>query len=277
MGSEFDKYHADEAGPFLMRTLLICHHDAPADRDALARWLASFSTLVGVVVITETSDIVKRRIKRELKRSGPLRFLDILLFRLYYRLFLATRDQTVLAARIDALTARFPPHRAPELNTAVINRPEVAAFIRDAKPDLVIARCKQLLRRDIYAVPALGTFVMHPGICPEYRNAHGCFWALARRDMAHVGMTLLKIDDGVDTGPIYGYYSYPFDERRETHVVIQARTVLDNLDALAGKLSDIASNVVRPIDVAGRRSAVWGQPWLSAYIVWKFKAWRAKP
>lgn len=259
-----------------MRTLLICHHDSPADRDALARWLASFSTLAGVVVITETGDTLKKRIKREWKRSGPFRFLDILLFRLYYRLFLAKRDGAVLKAQVDDLTAHFPPHMAPELDTATINRPEVAAFIRDAKPDLVIARCKQLLKRDVYALPALGTFVMHPGICPEYRNAHGCFWALARRDLAHVGMTLLKIDDGVDTGPIYGYYSYPFDERRETHIVIQARTVLDNLDALAGKLSEIARGEAQPIDVTGRPSAVWGQPWLSAYISWKFKAWLAK-
>ena len=41
---------------------------------------------------------------------------------------------------------------------------------------------------------SLGTFVMHPGICPEYRNAHGCFWALANRDLARVGMTLLRAD-----------------------------------------------------------------------------------
>ena len=37
-----------------MRSLLVCHHDAALDRYGLARWLASFSDLVGVVVITET-------------------------------------------------------------------------------------------------------------------------------------------------------------------------------------------------------------------------------
>ena len=51
---------------------------------------------------------------------------------------------------------------------------------------------------------------MHPGICPEYRNAHGCFWALANRDLNKVGMTLLRIDKGVDTGPTFGYYTYPY-------------------------------------------------------------------
>src|SRR5436309_328007 len=32
------------------------------------------------------------------------------------------------------------------------------------------------------SLPARGTFVLHTGICPEYRNAHGCFWALARSE-----------------------------------------------------------------------------------------------
>ena len=49
-------------------------------------------------------------------------------------------------------------------------------------------------------------------------------------------MTLLRIDKGVDTGPVYGYFRYRYDPARESHVVIQHRVVLDNLDAIAGKL-----------------------------------------
>ena len=54
------------------------------------------------------------------------------------------------------------------------------------------ARCKVILKEKIFGIPRVGTFVMHPGICPEYRNAHGCFWALVRRDLERVGMTLLR-------------------------------------------------------------------------------------
>ena len=39
------------------------------------------------------------------------------------------------------------------------------------EPDLVIARCKTLLASRVFSIPPLGTYVMHPGICPEYRNA----------------------------------------------------------------------------------------------------------
>lgn len=116
---------------------------------------------------------------------------------------------------------------------------------------------------------------MHPGICPEYRNAHGCFWALANRDLNKVGMTLLKIDKGVDTGPVFGFYSYPFDEVNESHIVIQNRTVLENLDALRGKLIEIFDGSASPLDTTGRQSAVWGQPWLSKYFEWKSLAKRS--
>ena len=52
-------------------------------------------------------------------------------------------------------------------------------------------------------------------------------------------MTLLRVDKGVDTGPVYGYYSYAYDERTESHSVIQKRMVLENLDAVRDRLLDI--------------------------------------
>jgi methionyl-tRNA formyltransferase len=118
--------------------------------------------------------------------------------------------------------------------------------------------------------------VMHPGVCPEYRNSHGCFWALANDDPGKVGMTLLRVDRGIDTGPVYGYFSYDFDAARESHVVIQWRMVFDNLDSLAGKLEQIHRGEAEPIRTEGRCSALWGQPWLSRYVRYRSHAARLK-
>ncbi len=110
---------------------------------------------------------------------------------------------------------------------------------------------------------------MHPGICPEYRNAHGCFWALARRDMGNVGMTLLRIDAGVDTGPVYGFYRFEFFDVRESHIQIQRRLVFENLAGLEAKFRELLAGTAVAIDTGGRVSRTWGQPWMSAYIRWK--------
>lgn len=254
-----------------MQTLLIAHEEDKLNRVALASWLASFSDLAGIVSIVEPRGRTLQRVRREVRRVGPLRFLDVLAFQVYYRLFLARRDARWAASEVERITRRYGPlpDRVPVLHTPSPNSPEAERFIRDASPDIAIARCKTLLAERIFSIPRAGTLVMHPGICPEYRNAHGCFWALARGDTSRVGMTLLRIDKGVDTGPVYGYYTYPYDARGESHVVIQHRVVFENLDAIAAKLTQIAAGEAATIDTSGRDSRVWGQPWLTRYLQWK--------
>ncbi len=251
------------------RVVLICHHDAPLDTEGLRRWLGSFCDVTGVVVINETSDAVKRRVKREYQRLGPLRFADVLAFRLYYKLRLAASDAAWTRTELTRLQARFPEIAAPRLDTASPNSPQAEAFIRDARPDIIIARSKFMLSKRIFQLASRATLVMHPGICPEYRNAHGCFWALANDDTSRVGLTLLAIDEGIDTGPVYGYYSYAFDERTETHHRIQQRCLFENLDAVADRMLEIHRGTAERVDTSGRQSAVWGQPWMTRYVAWK--------
>jgi methionyl-tRNA formyltransferase len=227
--------------------------------------------------LRETAKQKRRRIQREFARVGALRFIDVVAFRLYYRLFHSTADRNWELEKVAELCQRYPgvPASTPVLVSASANSPQVRDFIHQASPDLMIARCKVILKEHIFSIPRQGTFVMHPGICPEYRNAHGCFWALANRDFGRVGMTLLRIDRGVDTGPVFGYYHCSYDERRESHIVIQDRMVFDNLDVLRQRLEAILQGQAVPVDVRGRSSAAWGQPWLTKYVAWKRAANRA--
>lgn len=257
--------------PRVGRTVLICHHDEPLNCYGLARWLAAFTDLAGVVVIREPSARFWKRVKREIKRVGLIRFLDVVLFHLYYRLFLATADQKWQEDMLRKLEARYGdvPLSVQLLETTSPNTLETERFLGDIHPDIILARCKSILNKRIFTQARVGTFVMHPGICPEYSNAHGCFWALANRDIANVGMTLLKIDAGVDTGPVYGYFTYDYNEGAESHIVIQNRVVFDNLDSLEMKFREILAGTVATIDTRGRKSQAWGQPWLTRYLRWK--------
>jgi hypothetical protein len=254
-----------------MRTALICHQDEPLNRFGLARWMASFSELVAIIDIHEPPGRLWKRIRREVQRSGLLRFLDVLAFRFFYRLALAKKDAEWERRKLSELSTQYPdiPDGCRVLITPSPNSAESLSVLREVKPDIIIARCKSILKRDIFRSAATGTFVMHPGICPEYRNAHGCFWALAENDLERVGMTLLKIDEGVDTGPVYGYYSCVYDEVNESHLVIQNRVVFDNLPALRAKFEEIQAASAKTIDTSGRKSMAWGQPWLSSYLKWK--------
>jgi folate-dependent phosphoribosylglycinamide formyltransferase PurN len=256
--------------------VLICHEGAVLNRDGLARWLASFSDLRGILLLRETGTQRRRRVVREFRRLGLLRFVDVLAMRVYYTLLLARKDRKWVAVELARLCGTYPevPSTTRVFVSDTPNRPAAAQFLREAAPDIVVARCKQLLRENVFTIPRQGTLVFHPGVCPEYRNAHGCFWALASDDLGKVGMTLLRIDRGVDTGPVFGYFSYPFDEVRESHIVVQFRVVTENLNALRDSLLAIVAGTAPTVNTAGRPSAEWGQPWLTSYLRWRWRARR---
>ena len=173
-----------------MRSVLICHAGDDFDREGLAAWLGSFTELAGIVLLDETAAQKRARFRRELRRVGVLRFLDVVAMRIYQRMAIAARDHAWTRQALADMRRRYgAPPVVPQIVAASVNDAEVLEFLRGIAPDLMLARCKQLLKKKLINLPWLGCFVMHPGICPEYRNAHGCFWALAERDLTRVGMT----------------------------------------------------------------------------------------
>jgi methionyl-tRNA formyltransferase len=259
--------------------VLICHEQDRLDTEGLASWLASTMRLAGLIIIRDPRNRLWRAARREIRRVGWLRFIDVIAFRAFARLRLARRDAAWKESELQRLRQRYPAdlESVPSIVVSSPNSDESRTFIERLRPDIAIARCKVILKRAIFDVPRAGTFVMHPGICPEYRNAHGCFWALARRDLHRVGMTLLRVDPGVDTGPVFLHGTYDFDEVVESHSVIQYRTVFENLDAIGAVLTSISRGEhVEPVNTDGRESAVWGQPRLTTYLRWKWNARRSR-
>jgi methionyl-tRNA formyltransferase len=256
--------------------VLICHQSDRLDSVGLASWLASTMCLAGIVEIRGDSRRLWRVLRRERARSGVLGLLDVLAFRVVSRLVHQKADAEWLDREVERLRVRYPASLdlVPRVTVDDPNSAEARAFIESLTPDLIIARCKFILKPSIFELAAHGSFALHPGICPEYRNAHGCFWALAKGDLDRVGMTVLKIDRGVDTGPVLLHAGCVFDEVNESHTRIQYRVVTENLDRIAAVLRDAVEGTVKPIDTSSRVSAAWGQPRLTTYLRWKREARR---
>ena len=266
--SNAEKTHVDQTPHLRPRIAILCHADETLNRHGLTAWLNSWADLVGVVAIREDGRRARQRIRREIRRVGWCRFLDVVAFRIYAKFAQNATDQAWEARQLGELQRRYGelPDTIPVLETASPNSPEAQAFLLSAQPDLMIARCKTLLAERIFSIPPYGTFVMHPGICPRYRNAHGVFWALANDDATHAGMTLLRIDCDIDTGPVFGYFRCEMDPLRESHIVLQHRTVFDNLPAIESRLKQILAGTALPLETQGEPSKEWGQPWLTAYL-----------
>ena len=92
-----------------MKTLLIYHEGARLDEDVILRWLASFSELVGTIVLQEARGRKWTRVRREIKRVGFFRFADVVAFRAFYRFFLRRKDDAWEARFSSELAGRYPP------------------------------------------------------------------------------------------------------------------------------------------------------------------------
>jgi hypothetical protein len=257
------------AGAAMIRwhSALVVHAGDTLNESGLLRWLGSFSTVRVLIRIHEPASRTWRRVKRETRRVGALRMLDVLAYKALHIARYRQTDAVFYRDLLRQLHERYPavtPDRV--IDVANANEPAVRLALLETPVDFMIARCKQLLIPAIFEAPRKGTYVLHPGICPEFRNAHGGFWALATGRGDLVGTTLLRIDRGVDTGPIYGYFRAAGDLAVTSHLPLQDRTLFDNLDAVQDRLAASLQGSAVPIDVTGRPSAEWGQPWLSAWL-----------
>lgn len=81
--------------------------------------------------------------------------------------------------------------------------------VQDAHPDLIlIATYFRILPEAVFALPRLGTFNLHPSLLPACRGPQPLYWAL-RRGEAETGVTLHRVDAGIDTGPVCAQQRVP--------------------------------------------------------------------
>jgi methionyl-tRNA formyltransferase len=74
--------------------------------------------------------------------------------------------------------------------------------LRGLKPDLmVVVAYGQILPQTILDLPQFGCLNVHTSLLPKYRGAAPIQWAIANGE-PETGVTIMKMDVGLDTGPI---------------------------------------------------------------------------
>ena len=78
----------------------------------------------------------------------------------------------------------------------------LAAWLKNINPDImVVYSMSELLRKNIFTVPNLGTINLHGSWLPEYRGPEPWLWMYYHMDL-HPGTTVHFVDQGEDTGDI---------------------------------------------------------------------------
>lgn len=97
---------------------------------------------------------------------------------------------------------------------------EFTEKIRSLHPDLIIVVAFRILPKEIFTIPASGSFNLHASLLPKYRGAAPINWAIINGE-TETGVTSFFLKEKVDTG----------------NVIIQKKISIDP-DDNAGKLHD---------------------------------------
>jgi methionyl-tRNA formyltransferase len=112
------------------------------------------------------------------------------------------------AGRGLAMTAPAVKIRATELGLPVVQpvklkTGEFAEWVRAQRADVaLVVAYGRILRRDVLDGPRLGCVNVHASLLPKYRGAAPITWAVVRGE-TESGVTLMKLDEGMDTGPTF--------------------------------------------------------------------------
>lgn len=121
-------------------------------------------------------------------------------------------------------------------------RAGVVEQLRALAPELVVvAAYGQILRPEVLALPPHGCLNLHASLLPRHRGASPIAAALLAGD-AVTGITLMKMDAGMDTGPIVAQEALPL-------------TGQERQGELTARLAHIAAELLRrtlPAWLAGR-------------------------
>ena len=240
----------------------------------LVHWLSQRVELAGVVWIPSWQETVAWRLQfaqERLRRYGPLKTLDEMVFFAYFNTFLKNKGQTAALKLIYEpywAVHGLPTWRGDSITSRDVNAAEVVAFLRERHPDVAFAMCTySRFEKAIRSIPRHGIFVWHEGITPEYLGLYSPFWAVHNLDFERIGYTLLRMDDGLDTGEVYVQgravgadpFVYP-------HSYLGHSAIVDSFPGVERFLVELESGTARPIRRPGAIRNYYTLPGFTDYL-----------
>jgi methionyl-tRNA formyltransferase len=134
----------------------------------------------------------------------------------------------------------------PVLQPPRIRAPEAQAALRALAPRLqVVVAYGQILPRAVIDLAPGGTINVHSSLLPRYRGAAPIHWAIVNGE-AETGVTTMRIDEGLDTGPILLARATPIGPE-ETTPELEARLAVLGGALLVETIDRLAKGTVAPV------------------------------
>ena len=114
----------------------------------------------------------------------------------------------------------------PVFQPEKVRHPDAVARIAAEAPDLiVVAAYGHILPKSILDIPRLGCINVHASLLPKYRGAAPINWAVARGETV-TGITIMRMDEGMDTGPMLHVREMPIGEEDTAETMFSKLSIL---------------------------------------------------
>jgi methionyl-tRNA formyltransferase len=157
---------------------------------------------------------------------------------------------SVTPVKARALELGLPVFQPKNLRDA-----EVQRSLRDAGPDLVlVAAYGRILPPEVLAIPPLGCVNVHGSLLPRFRGAAPIQRAIIEGE-AETGVTIMRMDEGLDTGPVIATAATPI-VLRDTAATLFDRLAAMGADLLASTLPAIADGSAVAVPQDGTKATL---------------------
>ena len=186
--------------------LLVAHSpDGEVQHRYVAQRLADEfpEELAAIVVATGINRSGAQKVLRWYKRYSIPQLASRVVARAYARLIRRNqeRQQVFRSVLFPAGEDGQMPRRDIVRRVPSHNGPECLALLEEIKPDIVVVYGTLIIGRKAIAA-AKCMINLHTGLSPTYRGSDTIFWALHNGEPQNVGVTVHRVDPGVDSGPI---------------------------------------------------------------------------
>ena len=199
------------------------------------------------------------------KKLGLLAVANQMAFVVFLRplIRLHSRRRVAVLRRINGLEAAMPNsdylHRVDS-----VNNQKAQALIAKFNPKVVIVNGTRILSRKTLAQMSGIVINTHQGITPAYRGAHGAYWALYNNDLAHCGVTVHLVDEGIDTGNILAQVMIA-PTAEDNFVTYTYLLTAAAIEPLAKAINDAMAGTLQSYPISGQ-SKLWYHPSFFQYL-----------
>ena len=142
--------------------------------------------------------------------------------------------------KICAQQHNIPCYQPPKLKT-----PEMYEALSAIAPDFFVTIAYgKILRQSFLDIPRIAPLNLHASLLPKYRGAAPVQWTILNGEQ-ETGVCLMKMDAGMDTGPVYTRETIPVAED-ETPTSLFEKLSQVSARILMANIFDIASGKLQP-------------------------------